>query len=207
MAFTMTNVDYSSKTYLAKLDAYWRATNYISVGQLYLKDNPLLLEPLKESDVKVKPIGHWGTIPGQNFIYAHLNRVICKYDLNMFYIEGPGHGGQVMVSNSYLDGSYTEIYPEITQDLQGMKKLFKQFSFPGGVASHAAPETPGSIHEGGELGIRFRTAQARFWTIRTLFRRSLLVTAKPKPDRSRHRGSPTGSSTRSRTEPFCRSCT
>lgn len=152
MAFTMTNVDYSSKTYLAKLDAYWRATNYISVGQLYLKDNPLLLEPLKESDVKVKPIGHWGTIPGQNFIYAHLNRVICKYDLNMFYIEGPGHGGQVMVSNSYLDGSYTEIYPEITQDLQGMKKLFKQFSFPGGVASHAAPETPGSIHEGGELG-------------------------------------------------------
>lgn len=152
MAFTVSQVDYSSKTYLAKLDAYWRAANYISVGQLYLKDNPLLLEPLKESDVKVKPIGHWGTIPGQNFIYAHLNRVICKYDLDMFYIEGPGHGGQVMVSNSYLDGSYTEIYPEITQDLQGMKKLFKQFSFPGGVASHAAPETPGSIHEGGELG-------------------------------------------------------
>ncbi|GIP47793.1 Xylulose-5-phosphate phosphoketolase [compost metagenome] len=152
MAFTMTQVDYSSKTYLAKLDAYWRATNYISVGQLYLKDNPLLLETLKDSDVKVKPIGHWGTIPGQNFIYAHLNRVICKYDLDMFYVEGPGHGGQVMVSNSYLDGSYTEIYPEITQDLQGMKKLFKQFSFPGGIASHAAPETPGSIHEGGELG-------------------------------------------------------
>lgn len=152
MAFTMTQVDYSSRTYLSKLDAYWRATNYISVGQLYLKDNPLLLEPLKDSDVKVKPIGHWGTIPGQNFIYAHLNRVICKYDLDMFYVEGPGHGGQVMVSNSYLDGSYTEIYPEITQDLQGMKKLFKQFSFPGGIASHAAPETPGSIHEGGELG-------------------------------------------------------
>ncbi|MUG84937.1 phosphoketolase [Paenibacillus timonensis] len=148
----MTQFDYSSKTYLAKLDAYWRATNYISVGQLYLKDNPLLLETLKDSDVKVKPIGHWGTIPGQNFIYAHLNRVICKYDLDMFYVEGPGHGGQVMVSNSYLDGSYTEIYPEITQDLQGMKKLFKQFSFPGGIASHAAPETPGSIHEGGELG-------------------------------------------------------
>ncbi|AWB45518.1 phosphoketolase [Paenibacillus sp. CAA11] len=145
-------VDYSSQTYLDKLDAYWRATNYISVGQLYLKDNPLLREPLKESDVKVKPIGHWGTIPGQNFIYAHLNRVINKYDLNMFYVEGPGHGGQVMVSNSYLDGSYTEIYPEITQDIQGMKKLFKQFSFPGGIASHAAPETPGSIHEGGELG-------------------------------------------------------
>lgn len=145
-------IDYSSKEYLAKVDAYWRAANYISVGQLYLKDNPLLKEPLKASDIKAKPIGHWGTISGQNFIYAHLNRVINKYDLNMFYIEGPGHGGQVMVSNSYLDGSYTEIYPEMTQDVEGMKKLFKQFSFPGGVASHAAPETPGSIHEGGELG-------------------------------------------------------
>lgn len=144
--------DYSSKEYFAKLDAYWRAANYISVGQLYLKDNPLLRRPLKSSDVKAKPIGHWGTIAGQNFIYAHLNRVINKYDLNMLYIEGPGHGGQVMVSNSYLDGSYTEIYPEITEDAEGMKKLFKRFSFPGGVASHAAPETPGSIHEGGELG-------------------------------------------------------
>ncbi|KEO76926.1 phosphoketolase family protein [Paenibacillus polymyxa] len=152
MSLSPVLADYSSKTYLEKLDAYWRATNYISVGQLYLKDNPLLREPLKDSDVKVKPIGHWGTIPGQNFIYAHLNRVINKYDLNMLYIEGPGHGGQVMVSNSYLDGSYTEIYPQITQDIPGMKKLFKQFSFPGGIASHAAPETPGSIHEGGELG-------------------------------------------------------
>lgn len=148
----MTNIDYSSKAYLDKVDAYWRAANYISVGQLYLKDNPLLKEPLKAMDIKVKPIGHWGTIAGQNFIYAHLNRVINKYDLNMFYVEGPGHGGQVMVSNSYLDGSYSEIYPEISQDVEGMKKLFKQFSFPGGVASHAAPETPGSIHEGGELG-------------------------------------------------------
>ena len=144
--------DYSSKEYFAKLDAYWRAANYISVGQLYLKDNPLLRRPLESSDVKAKPIGHWGTIAGQNFIYAHLNRVINKHDLNMLYIEGPGHGGQVMVSNSYLDGSYTEIYPEITEDEEGMKKLFKRFSFPGGVASHAAPETPGSIHEGGELG-------------------------------------------------------
>lgn len=144
--------DYSSKEYFAKLDAYWRAANYISVGQLYLKDNPLLRRPLESSDVKAKPIGHWGTIAGQNFIYAHLNRVINKYDLDMLYIEGPGHGGQVMVSNSYLDGSYTEIYPEITEDEEGMKKLFKRFSFPGGVASHAAPETPGSIHEGGELG-------------------------------------------------------
>ncbi|KRM90918.1 phosphoketolase [Liquorilactobacillus cacaonum] len=144
--------DYSSSEYLKLVDAFWRAANYISVGQLYLKDNPLLDRPLNANDIKVKPIGHWGTIAGQNFIYAHLNRVINKYNLNMFYVEGPGHGGQVMVSNSYLDGSYTDIYPEITQDTAGMKKLFKQFSFPGGVASHAAPETPGSIHEGGELG-------------------------------------------------------
>jgi xylulose-5-phosphate/fructose-6-phosphate phosphoketolase len=145
-------VDYDSKEYLDLLDKYWRAANYLSVGQLYLRDNPLLKRPLKSDDVKIKPIGHWGTIVSQNFIYAQLNRAINKYDLNMFYIEGSGHGGQVMVSNSYLDGSYSDIYPNISQDENGMKKLFKQFSFPGGVASHAAPETPGSIHEGGELG-------------------------------------------------------
>ena len=144
--------NYSSKEYLELVDRYWRAADYVSVGQLYLKDNPLLDRPLVPTDVKVHPIGHWGTISGQNFIYAHLNRVINKYDLDMFYIEGPGHGGQVMVSNSYLDGSYTETYPEITQDKAGMQKLFKRFSFPGGVASHADPKTPGSIHEGGELG-------------------------------------------------------
>ncbi|EGP5043654.1 phosphoketolase family protein [Enterococcus faecium] len=145
-------MDYSSKEYFDKMTAWWRAANYLSVGQLYLKDNPLLSRTLKPEDVKKHPIGHWGTIPGQNFIYVHLNRVINKYDLNMFYIEGPGHGGQVMVSNAYLDGSYTEIYPEVTEDETGMQKLFKRFSFPGGIASHAAPETPGSIHEGGELG-------------------------------------------------------
>lgn len=145
-------MDYSSKEYFDKMTAWWRAANYLSVGQLYLKDNPLLRRTLKPEDVKKHPIGHWGTIPGQDFIYVHLNRVINKYDLNMFYIEGPGHGGQVMVSNAYLDGSYTEIYPEVTEDETGMQKLFKRFSFPGGIASHAAPETPGSIHEGGELG-------------------------------------------------------
>ncbi len=145
-------VNYDSKEYLGKVDAWWRAANYISVAQMYLKDNPLLTRDVTEEDVKIHPIGHWGTIAGQNFIYAHLNRVINKYDLNMFYIEGPGHGGQVMVSNSYIDGSYSEIYPEITQDEEGLKKLCKIFSFPGGIASHAAPETPGSIHEGGELG-------------------------------------------------------
>ncbi|GEO67258.1 phosphoketolase family protein [Levilactobacillus spicheri] len=144
--------NYDSKQYLEGVDKYWRAANYLSVGQLFLRDNPLLKRDLTSDDVKIKPIGHWGTIVSQNFIYANLNRVIQKYDLNMFYIEGSGHGGQVMVSNSYLDGSYSEIYPNISQDEQGLKRLFKQFSFPGGVASHAAPETPGSIHEGGELG-------------------------------------------------------
>lgn len=148
----MTKTKYDTTEYLKSVDAYWRAATYLSVGQLFLMDNPLLRRELKATDVKPKPIGHWGTIAPQNFIYAHLNRVIQKYDLNMFYIEGSGHGGQVMVSNSYLDGSYSEIYPRITQDEQGMQRLFKQFSFPGGVASHAAPETPGSIHEGGELG-------------------------------------------------------
>ena len=143
---------FDTPEYLAKVDAWWRAANYISVAQMYLKDNPLLRRPIQKEDVKLHPIGHWGTIAGQNFIYAHLNRAINKYDLDMFYIEGPGHGGQVMVSNSYLDGSYTELYPEITQDEPGFKQLCKIFSFPGGIASHAAPETPGSIHEGGELG-------------------------------------------------------
>lgn len=145
-------MNYSTPEYFDLMAKYFNAATYVSVGQLYLLDNPLLKRPLEAKDLKIHPIGHWGTIAGQNFIYTHLNRLIKKYDLNMFYIEGPGHGGQVMVSNSYLDGSYTEIYPEITQDEDGMKKLFKQFSFPGGVASHAAPETPGSIHEGGELG-------------------------------------------------------
>jgi xylulose-5-phosphate/fructose-6-phosphate phosphoketolase len=135
-----------------KVDAYWRAANYLSVGQIYLYDNPLLKAPLKLSDVKPLVVGHWGTTPGQNFIYVHLNRVIKKYDLNMFYIAGPGHGGPALVGNTYLEGSYSEIYPDISQDEAGMKKLFKQFSFPGGISSHVAPTTPGSIHEGGELG-------------------------------------------------------
>ena len=134
------------------IDAYWRAANYLSVGQIYLRDNPLLRRPLLASDVKRMLLGHWGTTPGQNFIYAHLNRVIKKFDLNMIYISGPGHGGQVVVSNTYLEGSYSEIYPDISQDEAGLQKLFRQFSFPGGIPSHASPECPGSIHEGGELG-------------------------------------------------------
>ena len=134
------------------IDAYFRACNYLSVGQLYLLDNPLLKRPLDMNDLKKNVVGHWGTTPGQNFIYTHLNRVIKKYDLNMIYVSGPGHGGQAMVSNTYLEGTYSEIYPNITEDEEGMKKLFKQFSFPGGISSHVAPETPGSINEGGELG-------------------------------------------------------
>src|ERR1700757_5276095 len=137
---------------LRKINAYWRAANYLSVGQIYLYDNPLLTEPLRLEDVKPRLLGHWGTTPGLNFIYAHCNRVIKKYDLDMIYICGPGHGGPGMVANTYLEGTYSEFYPNITQDAEGMKRLFKQFSFPGGIPSHAAPETPGSIHEGGELG-------------------------------------------------------
>ncbi|HEV8606790.1 MAG TPA: phosphoketolase family protein [Tepidisphaeraceae bacterium] len=137
---------------LAKIDAYWRAANYLSVGQIYLRDNPLLREPLKLEHVKPRLLGHWGTTPGQNFIYVHLNRIIREHDLNMIYISGPGHGGPAVVGNVYLEGTYCEVYPEVTWDEAGLKKLFKQFSFPGGIPSHVAPETPGSIHEGGELG-------------------------------------------------------
>lgn len=138
--------------YLKKMDAYFQACNYLSAGQLYLLDNPLLKEPLKREHIKKKIVGHWGTVPGQNFIYVHLNRLIKQYDLNMIYISGPGHGGNAMVSNTYLEGTYSEVYPNVSRDEEGMKKLFKQFSFPGGISSHVAPETPGSINEGGELG-------------------------------------------------------
>ncbi len=137
---------------LEKIDAYWRAANYLSVGQIYLFDNPLLKRPLALSDVKHMLLGHWGTTPGQNFIYAHLNRVIKRYDLDMIYVSGPGHGGPAVVANTYLEGTYSEVYPNISQDEAGLQKLFLQFSFPGGIPSHASPETPGSIHEGGELG-------------------------------------------------------
>ena len=137
---------------LRKMDAYWRAANYLSVGQIYLYDNPLLHEPLKLEHVKPRLLGHWGTTPGLNFIYVHFNRVIKKYDLNVIYIAGPGHGGPGIVANTYLEGTYSELYPNIPQNEEGLRRLFKQFSFPGGIPSHVAPETPGSIHEGGELG-------------------------------------------------------
>ena len=141
-----------SDTMLAKMDAYWRAANYLSACQLYLLENPLLQEPLKPEHIKRKIVGHWGTVPGQTFVYTHLNRIINQYDLDMIYLSGPGHGGNGMVSMDYLDGSYSEVYPNISQDKEGLQRLFKQFSFPGGIQSHVAPDTPGSIHEGGELG-------------------------------------------------------
>lgn len=146
------NIITLSPELLHKMNAYWRAANYLSVGQIFLYDNPLLREPLKLSHVKPLLVGHWGTTPGQNFIYVHLNRVIKKYDLDMIYISGPGHGGAALVANTYLEGTYSEVYPNISQDEDGLRKLFKQFSFPGGISSHVSPETPGSIHEGGELG-------------------------------------------------------
>lgn len=143
---------YDTKEYLSKVNKYWNAANYLSACQLYLLDNPLLKRSLRNEDVKKKIVGHWGTVPGQTFVYTHLNRIINKYDLNMIYISGPGHGGNAIVSHVYLEGSYSEIYPSVSQDEAGLKKLFKQFSFPGGISSHVAPETPGSINEGGELG-------------------------------------------------------
>lgn len=141
-----------TEDYLSKMDAYWRAANYLAAAQLYLLDNPLLREPLTMDHIKKKIVGHWGTVPGQNFVYVHLNRVIKKYDQDMILISGPGHGGNFFVANSYLEGHYSEIYPNVSQDIEGMKRLCKQFSFPGGISSHVAPETPGSINEGGELG-------------------------------------------------------
>src|SRR2546430_2817154 len=137
---------------IKKLDAYWRAANYLSVGQIYLLNSPLLREPLQVKHVKPRLLGHWGTTPGLNFLYAHLNRVIKARDLDAIYICGPGHGGPGMVANAYLEGTYSEVYPAVSRDAVGLQKLFRQFSFPGGIPSHDAPETPGSIHEGGELG-------------------------------------------------------
>src|SRR5579872_1710905 len=134
------------------IDAWWRAANYLSIGQIYLLDNPLLKEPLKLEHIKPRLLGHWGTTPGQNFLYVHLNRIIKARDLDMIYVSGPGHGGPGLVANTWLEGTYSEVYPHVPQSERGMQRLFKQFSFPGGIPSHVAPETPGSIHEGGELG-------------------------------------------------------
>src|SRR5687768_13428359 len=140
------------KADLSLVDAYWRAANYLSAGQIYLMDNPLLTEPLAPEHIKPRLLGHWGTTPGLNFLYAHLNRAIKTHDLNTIFVTGPGHGGPALVANAYLEGTYSGVYPHIGRDEEGLRRLFKQFSFPGGIPSHVAPETPGSIHEGGELG-------------------------------------------------------
>jgi hypothetical protein len=188
---------------LRRMNAYWRAANYLSVGQIYLYDNPLLKEPLKLSHVKPLVVGHWGTTPGQNFIYVHLNRVIRKYDLDMFYIAGPGHGGPAIVGNVYLEGTWTEVYPNVTQDEAGLKKLFKQFSFPGGISSHVAPTTPGSIHEGGELGYSLSHAFGAAFDNPGLIVACVSATGRRKPAHWRPPGSPTSFSIRS---PMARSC-
>nr|WP_246144072.1 hypothetical protein [Neolewinella aurantiaca] len=138
--------------HLARIDAYWRAANYLSVGQMYLRQNPLLRRPLQAPDLKPVLLGHWGTAPGQNFIYVYLNEIIKRHELEMIYISGPGHAGQAMISCAYLEGTYSEVYPSCSQDEEGMERLCARFSFPGGVSSHVSPECPGSIHEGGELG-------------------------------------------------------
>ena len=157
----LTTAPYLAADELARIDAYWRAANYLSVGQIYLLDNPLLREPLRPEHVKPRLLGHWGTTPGLNLIYAHMNRVIRNWDLDAIYITGPGHGGPGLVANAYLEGTYSEVYPSITRDEDGMRQLFRQFSFPGGIPSHVAPETPGSIHEGGELGYALSHAYRR----------------------------------------------
>src|SRR5690606_19562351 len=142
----------ASAQLLKRMDAYWRAANYLSVGQIYLMANPLLKEPLRREHVKPRLLGHWGTTPGLNFVYVHLNRIIRERDVDMIFVTGPGHGGPALVANTWLEGTYSELYPEVSLDEEGMRRLFKQFSFPGGIPSHTAPETPGSINEGGELG-------------------------------------------------------
>jgi len=192
---------------LRKIDAYWRAANYLSVGQIYLYDNPLLKKPLELAHVKPLVVGHWGTTPGQNFIYVHLNRVIKKYDLDMFYVAGPGHGGPAIVGNVYLEGTWTEIYPNVTQDEAGLKKLFKQFSFPGGISSHVAPTTPGSIHEGGELGYSLSHAFGAAFDNPDLVVACVVGDGEAETGHSRPHGSQTSSSTRSATALSCRSCT
>ena len=192
---------------LHKMDAYWRAANYLSVGQIYLYDNPLLKRPLTLADVKHMLLGHWGTTPGQNFIYAHLNRVIKKYDLDMIYVSGPGHGGPAVVGNTYLEGTYSEIYPNISQDEAGLRKLFVQFSFPGGIPSHASPEMPGLDPRGRRAGL-FAQPFVRGGVRQSRSRSSPASSAmaRRRPARWPRRGIPTSFSIRPPTARCCRSC-
>ena len=189
------------------IDAYWRAANYVSVGQIYLLDNPLLRQPLKPADVKARLLGHWGTTPGLNFVYAHMNRVIRNWDLNAIYVMGPGHGGPAAVANAYLEGTYTEVYPHITQDEEGLRKLFRQFSFPGGIPSHVAPETPGSMHEGGELGYALSHAYGAAFDNPDLLVCCIVGDGEAETGPWRPVGTATSSSTPSPTALCCPSCT
>lgn len=165
---------------LTKMNAWWRAANYLAAGQLYLLDNPLLREPLKREHVKHKIVGHWGTVPGQNFVYTHLNRVIKRYDLDMIYISGPGHGGNFMVANTYMEGSYSEVYPNVSQDTEGMKKLFKQFSFPGGIQATLHPKHPVQSTKAVSLVTHLHTHSVRYLIIPILSLLVLSVTVRPK---------------------------
>jgi phosphoketolase len=193
-----------SEQELSHLDAYWRAANYLSVGQIYLLDNPLLREPLKPEHIKPRLLGHWGTTPGLNFIYSHLNRIIKSRDLNVIYICGPGHGGPGMVANTYLEGTYSEVYPSIQQDADGLRSLFRQFSFPGGIPSHAAPETPGSIHEGGELGYSLAHAHGAAFDNPDLVVVCVVGDGEAERDRSPRPGTAINFSIRLRMAPYCR---
>ena len=191
---------------LQKMDAYWRAANYISVGQIYLFDNPLLKRPLKLEDVKHMLLGHWGTTPGQNFIYVHLNRVIKKYDLDMIYVSGPGHGGPAVVGNTYLEGVYSEIYPNISQDEAGLRKLFVQFSFPAASPATPPPKPPAQCTKAANSAIRSAIRSALCLTTLTLLSLALSAMAKPKQARWRRPGIPINSSTRPRMGRCCRFC-
>jgi len=192
---------------LAALDAHWRAANYLSAGQIYLLDNPLLREPLRIEHIKPRLLGHWGTTPGLNFVYVHLNRLIRRENNDVLFVAGPGHGGPGLVANAYLEGTYAELYPETADGIDGMRHRMKQFSFPGGIGSHANPETPGSIHEGGELGYSLAHAYGAAFDDPDLLVACLTETARPRRVRSRRVGTPTSSSIRSVTVPCCRSCT
>lgn len=180
-----------TQEYLKKMDAYWRAANYLGAAQLYLLDNPLLREPLTMDHIKKKIVGHWGTVPGQNFVYVHLNRVIKKYDQDMILISGPGHGGNFFVANTYLEGTYSEVYPNIGEDMDGLKKLCKQFSFPGGISSHVAPETPGSSTRAVSLDIHWHTLLVRYLTTRIWLQHVSSETVSPRLDRLQLPGSAT----------------
>ena len=192
---------------LALIDAWWRAANYLAVGQIYLLDNPLLREPLRLEHTKPRLLGHWGTTPGLNFVYAHMNRVIRKHGRDAIFVCGPGHGGPAVVASTYLEGSYTELYPHITRDEAGMRALFHQFSFPGGIPSHAAPETPGSIHEGGELGYALVHAYGAAFDNPDLLVACVIGDGEAETGRSRRAGTRTSSSTRHAMAPSSRSCT